>query len=284
MFGYVTVNKQELKVRELEEYQSYYCGLCQALKRSCGIRGQLSLNYDLTFLIILLSGLYEPEEVRKNGRCVVHPFKKRIMLESELFSYVADMTLLLTWYKCRDDFKDERNIGRAFYAKSIETSVKRLKQQYSRQTEKISWCMKKLAKLEEEQSYDIDEVSGCFGHALEEIFVMKEDEWQHELRRLGFYMGKFIYILDAYDDLGQDQKKNCFNAFLVKEKEPEFDNYVKCLLTMTAAEVAREFEKLPILKNAGILRNIIYSGVWGRFEQVRAKRTWERKEDYEKSL
>ena len=284
MFGYVTVNKQELKVRELEEYQSYYCGLCQSLKKICGVKGQLSLNYDLTFLIILLSGLYEPEEIKEARHCVVHPLKKHVMLENELFSYVADMTLLLTWYKCRDDFRDERNVGRACYAKSIETVVKRLEQQYVRQTEKVSWCMRELAMLEEEKSHDIDELSGCFGHVLEEIFVMKEDEWQNELRKLGFYMGKFIYILDAYDDLEQDRKKKCFNVFLEKEIEPEFDDYVKCLLTMAATEFAKGFERLPILKNASILRNIIYSGIWSRFEQVRAKRNKERKEDYEKSL
>ena len=57
MFGYVIVNKPELKIKDFDTYQSFYCGLCKALHEDFGRRGQLTLNFDLTFLAILLTAL-----------------------------------------------------------------------------------------------------------------------------------------------------------------------------------------------------------------------------------
>ena len=78
--------------------------------------------------------------------------------------------------------------------------------------------------------------------------------------------------MDAYDDMEKDKKKGSFNPFLNKEKDAGFDEWVKQLLQMSAAEFAGEFEKLPILENVEILRNIIYSGVWTKYEETREKR------------
>lgn len=284
MFGYIVVNEPELKMREMEEYRSYYCGLCRELKQCYGRKGQLSLSYDLTFLVILLAGLYEPEEIAERQRCMVHPLRKHTVRKNALFSYAADMTILLSWYKCRDDIADEKSFVRVCYGKSLDKAVCKIKKQYIRQAEAVEKYIRELSELERMNSYDIDSLSSCFGHLLEEIFVMKEDEWQMGLRRMGFYMGKFIYILDCYDDLKHDREKKCFNAFMEKEKTSGFDDYVKQLLMMAAAEFAKEFEKLPVLKNAGVLRNIIYSGVWIRYEQVRTERNKEREQVNEKSI
>lgn len=272
MFGYVVVNKPEMKIREFEKYRSYYCGLCKALQSKCGVRGQLSLSYDMTFLVILLSGLYEPDCEEKLSRCIVHPLKKQTIRTNELMDYTADMTLLLTWYKCRDDFLDERKAGRAFYGKMIEGEVKKTARRYERQERAVRENMEKLSALEKEGNCDIDKLSGCFGHLLEEIFVLKQDEWEKNLRRIGFYIGKFVYLLDAYDDLEHDRKKNCFNPLLEKEEDEMFDDWMKQLLTMMAVEFAKEFEELPIIEDVEILRNIIYSGIWTRYEEVRNKR------------
>ncbi|MDD6069760.1 MAG: DUF5685 family protein, partial [Clostridiales bacterium] len=166
MFGYVMVNKPELKIREMEEYRAYYCGLCKTLKERCGVKGQLSLSYDMTFLAILLSGLYEPEEMKECSHCMVHPLKKHNICRNELITYVADMTLLLTWYKCQDDVADERSVTKGFYARCIEKRVRDIMNQYVRQTGAIEKYMRELSQLENNKNYDIDKLSGCFGHLL----------------------------------------------------------------------------------------------------------------------
>lgn len=272
MFGYVVVNKPELKIREFEEYRAYYCGLCKALKGRAGVGGQMSLSYDMTFLAVLLSLLYESEEIECQRRCVAHPLTKHRMKQNAMIDYVADMNLLLTRYKCKDDFEDEKNIAKACYGTMLNPSVKKIQATYERQTEQVEKYLAELVALEKEKVYDIDKLSGCFGHLLEEIFVVRQDEWESYLRKIGFYIGKFVYIMDAYDDLEKDKKKGCFNPFIDREQEEAFDEWVKQLLLMIAAEFAREFEKLPIVENVDILRNIIYSGVWTRYEEVKKKR------------
>lgn len=272
MFGYVVVNKPELKIREFEEYRAYYCGLCKALKERAGASGQMSLSYDMTFLAILLSLLYESEEKECQSRCVVHPFTKHRMKRNTMINYVADMNLLLTMYKCKDDFADEKNLVKACYGTVLYGAVKKIQTTYERQSKQVEIYMAELAELEKEKVYDIDKLSGCFGHLLEEIFVIKQDEWEPYLRKIGFYIGKFVYIMDAYDDLAKDKKKRCFNAFVEREQETDFDEWVKQLLLMNVAQFAREFEKLPIVENVDILRNIIYSGVWTRYEEVKKRR------------
>ena len=272
MFGYVVVNKPELKIREFYEYQSYYCGLCKTLKQRWGMRGQISLSYDMTFLAMFLSLLYEPVEEELAERCAAHPMEKHRARHNEMMDYAADMNLMMTWYKCRDDFKDEGRVLKGIYGKSLGSEIDKIRSTYGRQYQAVHDNMEKLALLEGECCTDIDKLSGCFGHLLEEIFVVKQDEWESCLRRIGFYLGKFVYIMDAYDDLEQDRKKGCFNPFLHRAGKEGFDEWIKEILTMTAVEFASAFERLPIVEHVEVLRNIIYSGIWIRYEEIKKKR------------
>jgi hypothetical protein len=291
MFGYVVVNKPELKIKEFNTYQSYYCGLCRALKKGKGVWGQLSLSYDMTFLALLLSALYEPEESETLCRCGAHPTKQHRVKKNEMLDYVADMNLLLTWYKCQDDVLDEGSAVKAIYGKLLSSGVKQRLEQYPRQGEAMQEEMKRLRLLEQQESADLDALSGCFGRLLSQVFAIREDEWASALRKMGFYMGRFVYILDAYDDLERDAKRGCFNPLSAHREEEGFSQWVEQLLRMAMTEFAGEFEKLPILQNVEILRNIIYSGVWSRFYEIQSRRTKaaegkkdRREDDHEKSL
>ena len=114
--------------------------------------------------------------------------------------------------------------------------------------------------------------AGLTGEMLGEIFAWRNDEWSSDLRRMGFYLGKFIYLMDAYEDLEQDLKKGCYNPFLHLSKEPDFEEKAEHILTMMMANCCRAFERLPILSYTDILRNILYSGVWTRYNLVKQKR------------
>lgn len=89
---------------------------------------------------------------------------------------------------------------------------------------------------------------------------------------MGNYLGKYIYLLDAYEDIGEDIKKGLYNPFYKKYEDPDFDEEVKAILTIMMAGCCKAFERLPVIENAGILRNILYSGVWYRYEKVRKER------------
>ncbi|HJA92004.1 MAG TPA: hypothetical protein H9717_02605 [Candidatus Eisenbergiella merdipullorum] len=272
MFGYVIVNKQELKFREFDLYQSYYCGFCRKLKEKYGIRGQLTLSYDMTFLILLLSGLYEEEDVVSSCKCIAHPLERHATRTNRFTEYAADMNVILSYYHCMDDWNDEKKVLKRGYAGLLKKACAGAESRYPEKARLIKEELLQLQKYEKAGSQDLDTVAGCFGNIMAEIFACRKDEWEDELRIMGFFLGKFIYLLDAYEDMEKDEKNGCYNPFSSRKKEKGFDDEVLKILRMMMAECSRAFEKLPILENTDILRNILYSGVWCRFESVRARR------------
>lgn len=272
MFGYVVMNKPEIKFKDYDLYRSFYCGLCRELKEKYGISGQISLTYDMTFVVLLLSGLYEPPTLKGTTRCIIHPVCRQQVRKNEAVEYAADMNVLLTYYKCMDDWNDEKSAVKLAYAKLLEGKIKGIQKLYPEKSTKIASLLNELSRMEKAGEKDIDKMSGCFGKIMEEIFVFKKDVWEHSLRKMGFYLGKFIYLLDAYDDVEEDVKNGNYNPFSEDYIMEGFEKQVRELLLMMMAEACREFEKLPIIMYTDILRNILYSGVWCRFEAVSKKR------------
>lgn len=272
MFGYVVMNKPEIRFKDFDLYRSFYCGLCRELREKYGISGQITLTYDMTFVVVLLSALYEPPTQKGTTRCVIHPVCKQPVRKNAATEYGADMNVLLTYYKCMDDWEDEKKFAALGYGKILQRKNNRLSRQYPEKAEKIRKLLEKLSQMEKAGETDIDKMSGCFGQIMEEIFAWKKDVWEDSLRRMGFYLGKFIYILDAYDDVEKDVKNGNYNPFAEKYIMKGFDEQVRQLLIMMMAQTCREFEKLPIIKYTDILRNILYSGVWCRFEMIARKR------------
>ena len=125
----------------------------------------------------------------------------------------------------------------------------------------------------------MDLASGCFGEIMGEILAYRRDEWEEQLRRMGFFLGKFIYLMDAYEDMEKDAKSGSYNVFLLQKEEmadeAAFEKEAYDILKLMMAECSRTFEQLPIIENTEILRNILYSGVWCRYEMVQRKRKQE---------
>lgn len=267
MFGFVTIQKPELKIKEYSQYHAYYCGLCQTLRKRHGMMGQMTLTYDMTFLVLLLSSLYEPKTDYSEHHCVVHPVKKHGMLVNEITEYAADMNIALAYLNLLDDWQDDKSkkayMGKALLSKRYEQVLL----QYPEKCAKINEQLLKLHEYEENKDYNLDHVSGCFGQLMGELFVYRKDEWEEHLRRLGFYLGKYIYLLDAYLDLEEDQKKGSYNPLLSICDREDYEEYCKSMLEMMIGEAALEFERLPCIQDAGIIRNILYGGVWNQYNK-----------------
>ena len=278
MFGYVTICEPELKVKDLKKYKAYYCGLCHVLKEEYGFMGQMTLTYDMTFAIILLSSLYENVAAMELHRCKVHPVKKQMMLKNEITSYAAAMNVLLAYYHMDDDWKDDRKVTSLLTKSVIHGKVKKIIEKYPRQSDAIRTSLSELAACERENSTDIDRTAGCFGRLMEELFLYREDMWEKSLRKMGFFLGKFIYLMDAYEDLPEDLKKDRYNPLKKIYAEPEYEERVKQILCMMIAESTVEFERLPCLVDVDILRNILYDGVWSRYNKIQMKKREEKKE------
>lgn len=274
MFGYININQSELTEENRKAYQAYYCGLCRRLKSNCGAKGQMLLNYDMTFLVVLLTGLYELENQASEITCALHPTKKRTVWINEATDYAADMNVILSYHNLVDDWKDEKAYTKKAFVKMLDKDYTRIMSKYPRQVKAIEEFMRKTEEVEKNGETNLDAVSGLTGEMLGEVFCWKEDEWAEEMRTLGFYMGKFIYIMDAYEDYDSDLQKNEYNplVYLVRENKQDMDTFCKLLLTSMMSECAKSFERLPILLHADILRNVLYSGVWSKYEYLQLKK------------
>ena len=231
------------------------------------------------------------------------------MLSSSYTYYVADMNVVLAYFKARDDWHDDKNIIKLAFSSILKRKCKSFSKKNSRadsrivsvsstasnfgsesvsgtefdtqiesnfcdksksilykeKVELISRYLDELQQYEETGETNIDLVAGSFGKIMSVLFTPKDDQWAPILSRMGFFLGKFIYILDAYKDLEKDLKKGSYNPFKNICKDEDFDDRIKQMLTMMMAACSKEFEFLPILDNANILRNILYEGVWTKY-------------------
>jgi len=268
LFGYVQIRKPELKIKDYEIYHAFYCGLCERLRAKYGMAGRITLTYDMTFLIILLSSLYDVRCRHEKKHCIVHPAKKHNILYNEITDYCASINILLSYYKCLDDKQDDFNLkgnmGALVYKKTAQETAGR----YKRQADMVKMSLKKLYRLEKESKYDIMENAGCFGNLLAEIFIYKDDMFKAYLGDLGYYLGRYIYIMDAYDDLQEDIKKDRYNPFKNVYKDRDFEACAREMLLNDISMACGAFEQLPCLDYIDILRNILYAGVWNRYDSI----------------
>ena len=271
MFGYVVADLETLSDENKERYRSCYCGLCRKIGSKYGTIHRMTLNYDLTFLTLLLSSLYEPEEITKTKRCLVHPLSARSYWQTEITDYTAAMTIALSYYKAKDDWHDDQALNSLFVMSVLRKKAAEIETQYPRQWNSICTNLKALSALEASNCQEPDRCANLFGNLMGELFAWKQDRWEPILRRMGAALGRYIYLMDALLDLSADLKKNRYNPFGSRPApEQAIDNYLP-VLNMTMGECCTEFEKLPVLQDLDILRNILYSGVWSRYYNQKFK-------------
>lgn len=279
MFGYVIARKDTLSEEQLARYRGCYCGLCHALKAHYGNLHRLALNYDMTFLILVLSSLYEPEERQDAARCAVHPVKPQDLWQTPFSAYAADLTIALTYHKLRDDWLDDGDRLKKSLTDRLQGAYDKVKARLPRQCALIETELEALLALEKAGEPIPDKCAAAFGRLMAGLFVEREDHWSPVLWDMGFFLGQFIYLQDAAVDLAKDAKKGRYNPLLrlhggqvkpLAEFEP--------MLLLVAGQCAAAFDRLPLVQDAGLLKNILYEGIWTRYHEARARQETKEKE------
>lgn len=278
MFGYVTIFRKELDEAALDCYQSYYCGLCDALGRRYGVPGRMALSYDMAFTAMLLSALYEPDTAVTQGRCLPHPLRARPRAANEFLDYAADMTVALAYYNYMDDWQDDHRRASRLAADRLAVHLPEIRRRWPRQFRAIEEQLAALNALEGAGSHDLDALCNAFGALLGAVFACRDDAWRPLLEGMGRGLGGFIYLMDAYDDLNRDRRRGRYNALselAAALPKKEFETRCHELLTLQMGLCARQFELLPILQDTGegkLLYNTIYAGVWCKYALVKRHR------------
>ena len=263
MFGYVTANLGELSQEQRDRYTEVYCGICGAIGKRSSQLSRMGLQYDMVFLALTLMSLYEPEETKGRFRCLMHPEKKRSRTSGPIIDYAADMNVALSYLKALDDWQDDQKTSARLLAKALKPHYDRISKDYPRQCAAMEQSLEALGALEKENIPDPDRAANAFGQLMAALFVRKEDRWQEPLSQMGFFLGRFIYLVDAQLDLAEDQKKGSYNPLVHTQTEDNLES----ILVLTLSRCAFFYEKLPLVQDKGLLDNILYSGVWVRYRE-----------------
>lgn len=225
----------------------------------------------MAFLALLLSSLYEPQELSGDRACLLHPLRKRAWLDNEYIRYAADMNVILAYFKALDDEADEPSLRSRMQASLFSKSISQIESRFPRQCRAIRDCIAAISRLESGNCPNPDAPANAFGELMGELLVYHEDLWAPTLRKMGMALGRFIYLGDAIVDYRHDQRKHKYNPYLamgVTDDWTQFEEH----LTLAMGSCTHEFEKLPLVQDKQILDNILYSGVWCNFRRQKSER------------
>lgn len=222
MFGYIKPYKPELKLKEITKYSNAYCALCDQLKRDYGFMGRFVLNYDVTFLLLCQNYFDSNDEEFRRIRCPYNPLRvKMANFSKEALRYSAFINYWLVTEKLIDDYTDDKNIFKPLLRKILvsKKGFKSKSYRYQENVNELTELLREVYRSEQsiKDSFDFDRVTNTFGEFFSRIFVVTNisDSEAALLKKLMFQVGKWIYIIDAYDDFEKDIKKKRFNLLCV---------------------------------------------------------------------
>lgn len=268
MFGYVITNCKTLSEGERARFKALYCGMCRTLHARYGNLSRFTLSYDMTFLALVLSALYEPTEETGLEKCVPHPIHAHEYAVSSVTEYAVDMNIALAYHKCKDNWQDDRNPFYAVVGLGLKKAYGRVCANWPDQCRAIEEWMHSIREFEQKGIEEIDPPMNLTGQMLGQIFRYKNDYWADQLQKMGEGLGRFIYFMDAYDDLKKDVRGKKYNPLKSMMQQPDFEEICKDGLMMMMADCADAFEQLPVVKDADLIRNILYSGVWAKYGYI----------------
>jgi len=287
LFGYVKPFKPELRICEYETYKAVYCGLCGQLGKSFGAAARLTLSYDFTFLCMLHYALSDEAPGFSKRRCYVNPLKKVPACgESEALRFCADTAAIMIYYKLLDNIQDEGFFARAGWSvlrPVAGRAYRKAKSSRPQCDEIITRSVLGQRELERRNASSVDEASEPTAAAMGEIckLLSRDEKQQRILERMGYYIGRYVYLCDALDDLEEDLSHGKYNPFVLRHglcKDSPVDERNKVYaaakesLYATIAEAAKAYELLEITMFEPILSNVLFRGMLVSVDEILSKK------------
>lgn len=280
MFGYVRIDKPEMKVKEYEAYRGLYCSLCKAMGRYFGVLSRLTLSYDITFLLLVRLSFLGISPSFEQGRCPFNPTKRCNYCcngENEL-KYTASVSMMMFYFKVKDNISDG-----SFFKKLImylllpwaKSKYKKAKRFYPEVAGIIEECMLRQSGNEKEKTPVTDKAAHESADALGKIVAFGFDDEKGYLYRFGYGIGKWVYLMDAADDIEKDLKSKSYNAFVEKYSLSSYGDISQSTidgiigtLNLSCAIACEAYEKIENKTLVPIIENIIFSGMTIRMNNI----------------
>ena len=266
MFGYLQVDKAELKVREWESYKSVYCGLCRQMGRDYSFLSRLALSYDCTYYTMLLLSLRRSCTGFDDGRCRFNPLKKckYAQCSDDCYSKAAALSVISVYYKLLDDIRDGRffkRFGAGFLKLFFSRWRKKAAKRYPEIDAIVSDMLSAQFEAESDQNISLDAAAHPTAQMLARILALDaaNEAERRVLQELGYQLGRWVYFMDAADDYLKDKKRGSFNPF----SDVGADGLADCaqgILNQSLARAYDAYQLLTLRDFKGILDNMILLG------------------------
>lgn len=291
MFGYVLPLREELRVKDWERFRQTYCGLCRTMGRRCSQPSRLLLSYDFTFLALLLGA----DAPARRCRCPVAPCRGRLCMgQNAALELAADESMILSWWKLQDQLRDEQGAKRLAAGGLLRVYRSAYQGAARRQRafdERVRTQLRRLQALEEEGCPSLDRPSDAFARILTAAVPESGDSPRDRaMEQLLYHVGRWIYLVDAWDDAAEDLKRGGYNPILLRfglsepptGDSPAGEQVERTLLhsanlALSALRLLEEGPNTPILEN--ILRwglpsvqKAVLSGRWRQMKKPRISR------------
>lgn len=269
MFGYVLPRRDKLSAPASARYRAAYCGLCRALKRMYGFRARFLVNYDMTFLYFILQS-QRPEPVR--CLCPARPFcRKDCLPDDEPMALAADLTVLLSCWKLEDAKQDGKIFQRLAARAGLLVYRRARKKAAARQPEANRVFARELARLQELEAQhcpSLDRAADAFATLLCACACVEQEGGVRRTQQLLLYhVGRYLYLVDALEDLPKDCKSGAYNPLryrytlhdgaLTPQDKAQLLQTIEASISMAASAL----ELLPSSPDDEIRTNIIYYGL-----------------------
>ena len=265
----------------------YYCGVCKSIGRNFGQLSRFGLVYETAILALLLSltsGNFNTSKIKRRT-CISHPFKKSMSInDCNCVDYAAAVNVLLLYFKLQDSWQDDRSIASLSAKIAIKRGFKKAAVMYPITADSVFFSINELTKLEKNQCDSIDKACEPFAQMLSNIFKwLDSDVFSSNplkldlLGKIGYNVGKWIYLIDAVFDIERDKKDKNYNVLLnINENDiiKTTSEDIKFILQLCLANCAQAYEELiKIIENEydtssiryinakGVTDNLFYVGM-----------------------
>lgn len=271
MFGYVRCAKQELRVRDYDRYYAAYCGVCGHLGKGYGFFSRFLVNYDMTFLYLLLASVKPAAQTTRCWCPARVVCSKPCVDDAALLDYVAAVDVILCRHKLEDNIADSGFFKASAYrfAKLLTArGYRKAKNKLPEFDRLIREHLSVLQLLEQERSGSIDRTADAFAQILSECAGLYDDPAvRRPMAQLLYHVGRFIYLVDALDDLEQDCKTGNYNPLRYRfvpengKLSAQDSQYMSDILNGSINTCGAALELLPLQTGRELLENILYLGL-----------------------
>lgn len=284
MFGYVRPCRPELKCKDFDLYRATYCGLCRCLRRRYGLLAPMFLNFDFTFLALVLWSA-EERFTPCAGRCHANPLRKEPMCpDSPALEQAADESMVLTWWKLRDAVADEpfwKGLPARVLSGLLGSAYRKAAARRPEFAAAVEESLGELNRLEGEQCPSIDRTADTFARLLQAAAPGEGPEGR-VLGQLLYHLGRWIYLIDARDDLAEDRAACRYNPVAARYGPEGDDPALKRTLDHSLELMGAALQLGDFGCRKALLENIIYLGLplvqravfEGSWAEIKKQKIW----------